>query len=154
MPVAYNEAATATEAAEAPRCWEEAEVSTAASLLEEPEQLSAKEMALSLRQLEREVPLLAKAIISGSQELTVRLSEERSLRRAAEAVLDARIRHVEHQVISVRRQSSHAGDMTLLERATANILASAPRLECSNGSLQRRECGGTMASRCAVLTKQ
>jgi len=52
------------------------------------------------------VALLAKAIISGSQELTVRLSEERSVRRAAEAVLDARIKTLEHQA---RRRASVAG---------------------------------------------
>jgi len=67
------------------------------------------EAVVRLRQIEEGVPMLAKAIMSTQQDVQSRLSEERSIRRAAEAVLDARIKHVEHQVVSCRRRQSFAG---------------------------------------------
>jgi len=75
-----------------------AEVPTHSALADDVQPMSARDVACCLRQLEKEVPLLAKAIISGSQELTVRLGEERAMRLAAEAALEVRIQHVEDKV--------------------------------------------------------
>jgi len=73
------------------------------------ETLCLPEAVVRLRQIEQEVPLLAKAILSTTQDVQSRLSEERSVRRAAEAVLDARIKQIEHQLVSCRRRQSFAG---------------------------------------------
>mmetsp|Transcript_18407 Transcript_18407/g.36098 ORF Transcript_18407/g.36098 Transcript_18407/m.36098 type:complete len:287 (+) Transcript_18407:34-894(+) len=75
------------------------------------ETLCLPEAAARLRLIEQEVPLLAKAIMSTAQDVQSRLSEERSVRRAAEAVLDARIKHIEHQVVSCRRRQSFASPL-------------------------------------------
>lgn len=106
VPVEAVEALGST----APSCCADAlEASTAASLADEVEPVFARELTTSLKQVEKEVALLAKAIISGQQEWTVRLGEERSVRRAAEAVLDARIKTMEREV---KRRGSCAGFTT------------------------------------------
>jgi len=73
------------------------------------ETLCLPEAEVRLRHIEQEFPLLAKAIMSTTQDLQSRLSEERSVRRAAEVVLDARIKQIEHQVVSCRRRQSITG---------------------------------------------
>lgn len=85
---------------------------TIASLEEDcsqEETLCLPQAFVRLRQIEHEVPLLAKAIMSTTQDVQSRLSEERTVRRAAEAVLDARIKHIERQVASCRRRQSFGG---------------------------------------------
>lgn len=72
--------------------------SAAESIAEEAESVATRGLTKSVKQVEKEVALVAKAIISGQQEMALRLGEERSVRRAAEAVLDARIKTLEHQV--------------------------------------------------------
>mmetsp|Transcript_65455 Transcript_65455/g.206802 ORF Transcript_65455/g.206802 Transcript_65455/m.206802 type:complete len:404 (+) Transcript_65455:65-1276(+) len=103
------------------------EVPGTAPPTEGPEPASAEALAKSLAQLEREVAVLAKAIISGSQELNARLAEERSVRRAAEAVLDARIRSVEHEV---RRHGSKASPTAGSSPAPTPALTPASSASC------------------------
>jgi hypothetical protein len=59
-----------------------------------------------LQKLETEVSLLARVVYSNSQDFMGRLAEERSVRRAAEAVLDARIKRMEQRMTSTRASGS------------------------------------------------
>eukprot|EP00931_Biecheleriopsis_adriatica_P048719 TRINITY_DN28154_c0_g1_i1.p1 TRINITY_DN28154_c0_g1~~TRINITY_DN28154_c0_g1_i1.p1 ORF type:complete len:438 (-),score=109.64 TRINITY_DN28154_c0_g1_i1:39-1352(-) len=62
---------------------------------------AAEELMQSMRQLEKEVPLLAKAIISSSKEMTDRIENECSQRLEAEARLEAKLKQVALEVQNV-----------------------------------------------------
>lgn len=54
-----------------------------------------------LDSIEAEVPLLAKAIVSGAQDVSVRIAEERSLRQSADAAMEFRLARIEAEVCSL-----------------------------------------------------
>jgi hypothetical protein len=61
-----------------------------------------------LGSIEAEVPLLAKAIVSGAQDVTLRLDEERTLRESTEAAMEARLARIETEVCSLASSRTHA----------------------------------------------
>jgi len=80
--------------------------------------LPSAEVSEALQQklgsIEAEVPLLAKAILSGSQDLTFRLDEERYLREKAEAAMEARLARMEAEVWTPLEEISTKATLTSL----------------------------------------
>merc|ERR1712137_1164339 len=71
----------------------------------------------SVKQIRNEVPMLAKALACSSQEITKRLHEERSARRATEVFFDGWIKRVEREVSKLNKLNSKSCSSLNNERA-------------------------------------